>query len=98
MGSKRDNQYWAGRMLKDGHTEILERCECGEISMYRARQLAGYLSAKPSTPSERLSYHWERADTLQREKFVLDNREAIARTIADIQKRAEKVKAQKPSE
>lgn len=98
MNNKRNNKYWMGRLRKDGHADLLAQFESGDVSMYKARQLAGYLREKASTPADKLSYHWKRADILQREKFVWENREAIARTVRDLQVRDKKVKAQKPSE
>lgn len=67
---KRDNEYWAGRLEKDGHGEILARVQSGEIKMYRARQLAGYLAEKPKSEAARLSFHWKRASAEERKRFV----------------------------
>ncbi|MBX7514911.1 hypothetical protein K3179_10195 [Qipengyuania sp. GH38] len=95
---KRDNTYWAARLKKDGHDEILDRYETGEFNMYRARQLAGYLAEKPSSIADRLSHHWQRADVLQREKFLIDNMASVLRSTKDVQARGQRLKAKKPSE
>jgi len=42
MSRKRDNAYWKGRLIKDGHDRLIERVDAEEITMYRATQLAGY--------------------------------------------------------
>ena len=94
---KRDNTYWAGRLKKDGHDDLLARCDAGEISMYRARQLAGYLAEKPSSVADRLSHHWQRADVLQREKFLIDNMASVLRSLKDVQERKRRVQAKKPT-
>ncbi len=85
-------------MKKDGFGDILDRCEAGEFSMFRARQLAGYLPEKPSSVADKLSYHWGRADVLQREKFLVDNMASVLRSMKDVQARGRRVQAKKPSE
>lgn len=91
----RDNTYWAGRLKKDGHDDILDRYETGELSMYRARQLAGYLAEKPSSIADRLSHHWQRADVLQREKFLIDNMASVLRSMKDVQARGQRLNTKK---
>lgn len=95
---KRDNTYWAGRLKKDGHDDLLARCDAGEISMFRARQLAGYLPEKPSSVADRLSHHWRRADVVQREKFLIDNMASVLRSMKDVQARGRRLQAKKPAE
>lgn len=68
--NKRDNAYWAKRLEKDGHGEILARVQSDGITMYQARGLAGYRKIGPETPAAKLSYHWTRASAAERKRFV----------------------------
>jgi len=68
--AKRDNAYWAERLEKDGHGELLARVRSGEISMYKASQLAGYRSKGSPSPAAKLSHHWKRASAEERLRFV----------------------------
>lgn len=95
---KRDNLYWAGRLRKDGHSEILARVEAGEVTMYRATQLAGYRPASPRTPAAKLSHHWKRASADERKRFVAAHPFEIDRALKEFLADRQAAKAQKPSE
>lgn len=98
MAYNRDNAYWRGRLLKDGHKDLLDRVERAEISMYKARQLAGYLAKKPQNSSGKLSYHWGRASHAERKQFVLAHAKEVNRVLREVRDDALKMKAQKPRE
>jgi len=84
--------------MKDGHKDILDRVELGEISMYKARQLARYLEKKPRSAGGKLSYHWGRASHAERKQFVLAHAKEVNRVLREVREDALKKKAQKPSE
>jgi len=94
---KRDNVYWANRLEKDGHTGLLARVQAGEITMYKATQLAGYRVTGPRTPAAKLSYHWKRASAEERKRFVMQHLVEINRVgraaLAEVRAR----EAEKPS-
>src|SRR5690349_10569556 len=95
--STRDNSYWIDRLNKDGHSKLLDRVRAGEISVYKATQLAGYRRSGPRSPAAILSYHWKRASAEERKRFVKHHlfeinrvgKEALAEVLAD--------QAQKPT-
>jgi len=68
--NKRDNDYWMKRLKKDGHDRLLARILSGEITVYRATQLAGYRKKQPPTLAGKLSFHWKRASAEERKRFV----------------------------
>ena len=81
---KRDNAYLAERLEKDGHRKLLARVDAGEISMYKAAQLAGYRKVGPQSPAAKLSYHWERASAAERRRFVAAHPLEINRALKDL--------------
>lgn len=92
---KRDNAYWAQRLEKDGHREILARLDSGEIKMHTATQLAGYRKGTPSSAAAKLSYHWKRASASERIRFVGAHPFEIERALKDF---AQERKAMKSAE
>lgn len=94
---KRDNAYWKGRLMKDGHDDLVARVEADEITMYKATQRAGYRKTVPTKPIERLTYHWERVSRVEREGFVFENIDSVMLALNDLRKRDKKLKAPKPS-
>lgn len=95
---KRDNAYWKGRLVKDGHDDLVARVEADEITMYKATQRAGYRKTAPTKPIEKLTYHWERASRLEREGFVIENIESVVLALSDLRKRDKELKANKTSQ
>ncbi|MCW2382116.1 hypothetical protein M2338_001681 [Sphingobium sp. B2D3B] len=85
--SKRDNEYWHGRLKKDGHHDLLAEIEAGKISTFVARAKAGYRKAGPRSPAETLSHHWIRANSDQREKFVLQHASEINRVLHEVREK-----------
>lgn len=91
----RDNKYWLGRFTKDGHHKLLERIEAGEISVYKARQEAGYLKTVPSRPSDKLTYHWERASHAERKRFIMQHLLDVNRTLKEVGAEIRELKTKK---
>ena len=85
---KRDNSYWADRLQRDGHHELLARVEADEISMYRATLKVGYRSKQPKSPAGKLSYHWKRANHDERKQFVLAHAREINRVLKEVAQEA----------
>lgn len=92
---KRDNAYFAARLKKDGHHELLNRVESGEIKMYAATQEAGYRSKQPRSPADKLLYHWKRATYEERMLFIGANYRVIGELMKDVYARQKKIKAAK---
>lgn len=88
---KRDNAYFAARLKKDGHHELLNRVESGEIKMYAATQEAGYRSKQPRSPADKLSYHWKRASYKERMLFIGANYSAVGQLLKDVYQRQKKI-------
>lgn len=82
--TKRDNAYWADRLKKDGHRELLDQIAAGEITMFKARQVAGYLTKSPASPAEKLNYQWNRASHNERKRFLAMNLLTIDRLIKEV--------------
>ena len=96
--NKRDNAYWTSRLAKDGHRDLLDRVRSGEISVYKATQLAGYRKPGPRSPAAKLSYHWTRASAEERKRFVAAHIRDVNRVLLEIRDEVQVRKAQKPSE
>ncbi len=92
---KRDNAYWADRLEKDGHRELLARAQSGEITIYKATQLAGYRKNGPRSPAAKLSYHWKRASADERKRFVAAHLLELNRVLRETGQELQKLKAQK---
>ncbi|GGC23687.1 hypothetical protein GCM10011371_09250 [Novosphingobium marinum] len=82
--AKRDNAYWAGRLEKDGLTDTLEKVRSGKITMYQARQQAGYLKRPSGSPAKALAYHWQRASADERRLFVLKHAKEVNRVVLEV--------------
>lgn len=95
---KRDNEYWVARLRKDGHDALLARIDAGEITVYQARKLAGYLKAKPKSPAGLLSYHWKRASHDERKRFVVAHLKEVNRLVREVRDDLIETKAQKVEE
>ena len=98
MTVKRDNAYWAGRLAKDGHVELLDKVRTGAITMFAARTTAGYRKAQPVTPAAKLSYHWRRASAEERLRFVGVHPLEIDRVLKELVKLRKALKEQKAVE
>lgn len=96
--NKRDNDYWIKRLEKDGHSKLLARVRSGEITVYKATQLAGYRKKQPPTPAGKLSFHWKRASHAERKRFVIEHAKDVNRVLHEIADEARKLKAQKSSD
>lgn len=66
----RDNTYWMERLKKDGRGDLLEQIQAGDLTVYKATQIAGYRSKGARSPAAKLSYHWKRASAEERLKFI----------------------------
>lgn len=97
-GGVRDNAYWLQRMKKDGHAGLLERITAGEITVYRATQIAGYRPKGPRTPAGKLSYHWKRASAAERLRFVTVHAREINRVLNELAGELRALKAQNPGD
>ncbi|QPC99738.1 hypothetical protein [Qipengyuania soli] len=97
-GDKRDNDYYLKRLKKDGHDDMLEQIEAGQIKVYEATKRAGYRKTGPRDPALVLSYHWKRASHEDRKRFVLANAREVNRVLKEIAREARERKAKKPSE
>ncbi|RVQ68761.1 hypothetical protein EKN06_00560 [Croceicoccus ponticola] len=75
---------------------MLQRVEGGEITVYRATQLAGFRQKKPPSPAGKLSYHWKRASHDERQRFVAAHAKDINRVLREI--RDLLLEAKKPAE
>lgn len=96
--NQRNNVYWTSRFEKDGHGDLLDRVRSGEISVYKATQLAGYRKSGPRPPAAKLSYHWTRASAEERKRFVTAHIKDVNRVLHEIRDEVQARKAQKPSE
>lgn len=92
-GGVRDNDYWLQRMKKDGHAGLLERITAGEITVYRATQIAGYRAKGPRTPAGKLSYHWKRASAAERMRFAAAHALEIDRVLKELGRELKALKA-----
>lgn len=95
---KRDNAYWLQRFEKDGHRALIKRIEDGEISVYKAREIAGYREPGPRTPVAKLSHHWKRANAEERLRFVAAHAKDINRVLLEVRDQLVAAKAQKAKE
>ena len=95
---KRDNSYWTQRLEKDGHEKLLARISTGEITVYRATQLAGYRKTASPSPAAKLSYHWTRASHAERKRFVKAHIVEVNRVGREALTEVRAEEAQKPSE
>lgn len=95
---KRDNAYWLRRLDKDGRSDLLARIDAGEITVYRGTQIAGYRKKASKSPAALLSYHWSRADHVERKRFVVAHLHEVNRVMRDVRSDLMKLKAQKPTE
>ena len=93
--SARDNDYWKQRLEKDGHRDLLDRVEAGEVTMYEARGLAGYRKSGPRSPAAKLSYHWSRASAVERKRFVTAHLLEINRVVREAGQELKELKAKK---
>ena len=87
---KRDSSYWLGRLEKDGHGDLLDKINAGELTVYKATQEAGYRAKGPRTPAAKLSHHWRRADHAERKRFVMAHLKDVNRVIRDVGRRHQK--------
>jgi hypothetical protein len=94
----RNNAYWTNRLKKDGHEALLDRVQAGDITVYKATQLAGYRKPGPRTPAAKLSYHWQRASAEERKRFIRHHLVEINRVGKEALAEIRAEKAQKPSE
>lgn len=92
---KRDNQYWIGRLKKDGRDDLLADIEAAKLSIYRATQIAGYRADKHGSTVSKLSYHWERATAEERKEFVTMNLRAVNHFVRQVGEELKLLKAQK---
>ena len=95
---KRDNGYWLGRLEKDGHRKLLARVRSGEITVYKATQLAGYRKPGPRSPAAKLSYHWKRANVAERKRFIQHHLGEINRVGREVLAEVRAQQAQKSDE
>jgi hypothetical protein len=95
---KRDNAYWLHRLEKDGHGDLLVRVEAGELSVFKATQLAGYRDKARSSPADNLAYHWKRASAAERRRFVLAHLKDVNRVIHEVRNELVAAKEQKSRE
>jgi len=96
--AKRDNGYWLNRLDKDGHHNLLARIDAGEITVYRATQLAGYRKQGPRSPAAKLSHHWKRASAGERRRFVTAHAKEVNRVLHEVRDELVKLKAEKSNE
>lgn len=96
--ANRDNAYWARRLEKDGHSDLLAQIEAGEITVYAATLKVGFRKTAPSSPAAKLSYHWDRANHEERKRFVLSHLKDVNRVLLEVADDIKKAKAQKPSD
>ncbi|WP_057883656.1 hypothetical protein [Tsuneonella troitsensis] len=96
--SERNNTYWTKRLKKDGHDTLLDRVQLGEITVYKATQLAGYRKSGPRSPAAKLSYHWTRASAEERKRFVLAHLKDVNRAVREVADDLRALKAQKPTD
>lgn len=82
--SKRDNAYWLQRLEKDGHANLLLQVNAGELSVFKATQLAGYRGKARSSPAENLAYHWSRASAADRRRFILGHLKDVNRVMLEV--------------
>ena len=94
---KRDNQYYIGRLKKDGHDDLLQQIEAGNITVYEASKRAGFRKNGPKAAASVLSYHWKRASHEERKRFVLAHAAEVNRVLLEIANEARERKAKKPS-
>jgi hypothetical protein len=94
----RDNSYWLNRLEKDGHGDLLAQIAAREITVYKARQIAGYLNKTPRPAAAKLSYHWDRASHAERKRFVLAHFKDVNRVFLEIAGDLRKEKAKKLNE
>lgn len=96
--ASRDNAYWLRRLEKDGHSDLLAQIESGKITVYVATQKAGFRKTGPSSPTAKLSFHWDRANHEERKRFVISHLRDVNRVLREVAEDIKKTKAQKPSE
>lgn len=92
---KRDNEYWLQRLEKDGYKTLLEQVRAGQVTVYRATQLAGYRPKEKSATSAKLSHHWKRASAEERKRFVIAHLKDINRVMHEVRDELLDVKAKK---
>lgn len=95
MAQNRDNEYYMGRLLKDGRNDLADRVRSGEITMYEARGLAGYRKSGPRSLAAKLSYHWSRASHEERKRFVATHLLEVNRVVRETGKELKASKNQK---
>lgn len=85
--TKRDNAYWIGRLLKNGHHDLLELINRGEVTVYGASIRAG-LRKRRAAPSraDQISYHYSRASIAEKRRFIIDNWPSVARIVSHLAK------------
>lgn len=93
--SKRDSAYWLQRLEKDGRNDLIARIQAGEVTVYRATQIAGYRRRLPPSPAGKLAYHWERADHTQRKAFVTKHLKDVNRILKEVAAELTKLKREK---
>lgn len=92
---KRDNEYWLQRLEKDGHKPLLEQVKAGQVTVYRATQLAGYRPKEKSATSAKLCHHWKRASAEERKHFVIAHLKDLNRVMHDVRNTLLEAKAKK---
>lgn len=95
---KRDNAYWLQRFEKDGHRSLLDRVAAGEITVYKASQLAGYREQGRRSASANLAHHWKRATAAERKRFVLEHLKDVNRVMLEVREDLLTAKADKTRE
>lgn len=98
--TKRDNSYWLRRLEQDGRTDLLNKIEHGEMTVYGAAMEAGFRKKRvAASRSGQISYHYSRASFAEKRRFILENWSSVARIVGDLAKQQRaRDEAQKPSE
>ncbi|WP_067600399.1 hypothetical protein [Altererythrobacter ishigakiensis] len=94
------NEDYLRRLKQDGRSDLIERIERGEISVYAAALKMGYRKRRGGHPrAEQITYHYSRATLTEKRRFIVDNWSSVAHIVSDLAKRKrESDEAQKPSE
>jgi hypothetical protein len=68
MKRSETTEYTLARLARDGHDELLDAIEAGEMSVNAAAIQAGYRKVK--TPLQQLLHWWGKASDEEREDFL----------------------------
>lgn len=83
----RNNAYWLRRLEKDGRNDLLKMIEDKDISVYRATVAAGYRKTrKAASRADQISYHYSRASSAEKRRFIIDNWQSLAPLVGALAK------------